>query len=164
MTVNKRLPGKWIYENKADWFGWELSATGVSAIPEKRAALMPVQRTYGFEVLLDAIREYAASRPGKPVTLEYIAIRGLTLGEEDIEAIREHLVGFPFILNVIPLNPVRGSGLEAPTRAEVKAWTARLRPLGFPVKVRWSFGQDRSCGCGQLGSVAEAAEAVPGPR
>ncbi len=131
----------------------ELVFSLVSAVPEKRARLMPIQGTYGFDSLLEAIRAYAASRPGRHVTLEYIAIRDLTLGEEDTEAIRRHLTGFPFILNVIPLNPVPGSGLKAPTRTEVKAWTEGLRPLGFPVKVRWSVGRDRFAGCGQLGAA-----------
>jgi 23S rRNA (adenine2503-C2)-methyltransferase len=125
----------------------------VSAVPEKRGMLMPIQRTYPFDAFLDAIRAYSRSRPGKHVTLEYIAIKGLTLGDDDIEALRTNLTGFPFILNVIPMNPVQGSGLEAPTRAEVKAWSERLRPLGFPVKVRRSAGQDRFAGCGQLGSA-----------
>lgn len=125
----------------------------VSAVPEKRALLMPIQKTYGFHELIDAIRAYAASRPKRHVTLEYIAIKDLTLGDDDIDAIREHLVGFPFILDVIPLNPVEGSSLETPGREEVRAWTERLRPLGFPVKVRLSAGQDRLAGCGQLGAT-----------
>lgn len=125
----------------------------VSAVPEKRARLMPVQQSHGFHELIDAIRAYAASRPKRLVTLEYLAVKGLTLGDDDIDAIREHLVGFPFILDVIPLNPVAGSGLEAPERGEVKAWTERLRPLGFPVKVRRSVGRDRLAGCGQLGAT-----------
>ena len=78
------------------------------------------------------------------------------MGEEDREAIQRHLTGFPFILNVIPLNQVPGSGLQAPSRAEVKAWTESLRPLGFPVKVRWSVGRDRFAGCGQLGAALSA--------
>ncbi len=122
-----------------------------SAVPEKRARLMPIQRTYSFESLLDSIREYGASRGGKHVTLEYIAIRDWTLGDEDIEAIKQHLVGFKFILNVIPLNPVDPE-LAAPTLEEVRAWTSKLRPLGFPVKIRRSSGRDQGAACGQLGT------------
>jgi len=121
-----------------------------SADPQKRARLMPIQRTWGFDAFLDAVRRYERLRRGKHVTLEYVAIRNLTLGDDDIEAIREHLVGFRFILNVIPLNPV-GNELQAPALEEVLAWTAKLRPLGFPVKVRYSGGRDQLAGCGQLG-------------
>lgn len=124
-----------------------------SAVPGKRSELMPIQRVFGFEPFLGAIEAYARSRGNRHVTLEYVAIRGWTLGDEDIDAIREHLVGrFPFILNVIPMNPVEGSGLQAPSWHEVKAWSERLRPLGFPVKVRRSAGKDQVAGCGQLGS------------
>jgi 23S rRNA (adenine2503-C2)-methyltransferase len=121
-----------------------------SAVPEKRARLMPIQELWSFERLLESIRNYAASLRGKHVTLEYIAIRNLTLGDDDIEAIREHLHGFKFILNIIPLNPVDPS-LEAPTREEVLAWSQKLRPLGFPVKIRRSSGRDQFAACGQLG-------------
>jgi len=130
----------------------ELIFSLTSAVPEKRGRLMPIQRTHGFDAFLDAIRAYSESRGNKHVTLEYVAIRGVTMGDDDIDAIRDRLVGFPFILNVIPLNPVPGSRLESPTRDEVRAWSARLRPLGIPVKLRWSFGRDRFAGCGQLGA------------
>lgn len=122
----------------------------VSAVPEKRARLMPIQETFGFDAFLDAIRAYAATRR-RHVTLEYVAIRGLTLGDDDAEAIRQHLRGFRFILNVIPLNPI-GTDLESPSRREVRAWTEKLRPLGFPVKIRRSSARDQLGGCGQLGA------------
>jgi len=69
---------------------------------------------------------------------------------------RTHLRGFNLILNVIPLNPV-GNELEAPSMEEARAFTAKLRGLGFPVKVRYSGGKDQFAGCGQLGrSLLEA--------
>ena len=55
--------------------------------------------------------------------------------------------GFKYILNVIPLNPI-GNDLESPTMAEVRAWTQKLRPIGIPVKVRYSGGKDQLAGCG----------------
>ena len=79
------------------------------------------------------------------------------------QAIRERLTGFRFILNVIPLNPVDPS-LESPTLEEVRAWTEKLRPLGFPVKIRRSSGRDQLAGCGQLGASVIAASALPSGR
>jgi 23S rRNA (adenine2503-C2)-methyltransferase len=122
-----------------------------SAVPEKRLRLMPVQRAHSFEAFLDAVRRYEAFRRGKHVTLEYVAIKNFTMGEDDEEALRAlHKTGLRFILNVIPLNPVDET-LEAPTMVETRAWTERLRPIGFPIKVRYSGGKDRLSGCGQLG-------------
>lgn len=128
-----------------------------SAVPEKRARLMPIQSVWSFERFIESIRTYAATQRGKHVTLEYIAIRNLTLGDDDVEAIRTHLTGFRFILNIIPLNPV-DPALEAPTREEVHAWSQKLRPLGFPIKVRRSSGRDQFAACGQLGRSLLADE------
>jgi 23S rRNA (adenine2503-C2)-methyltransferase len=126
-----------------------------SADPVKRAALMPIQQRWGFDELLDAIRRYAAHNRGQHVTLEYVAIRNFTMGDDDLEAIRKNLAGIKCILNVIPLNPV-GNHLESPTMAEVRAWTQKLRPFGIPVKVRYSGGKDQLSGCGQLGRTLVA--------
>ncbi len=135
-----------------------------SAVPEKRAQLMPIQELWPFERLLASIRNYAATLRGRYVTLEYIAIRNLTLGDDDIEAIKKHLTGFKFILNIIPLNPVDPL-LEAPTREEVLAWSSRLRPLGFPVKIRRSSGRDQFSACGQLGrTLLSATDLAEAPR
>jgi 23S rRNA (adenine2503-C2)-methyltransferase len=127
-----------------------------SADPAKRARLMPIQQRWGFEEFLDAVRRYERHRGGRHVTLEYLAIRNLTMGDDDVEAIRANLTGLRYILNVIPLNPI-GNELESPTMAEVRAWTRKLRPLGMPVKVRYSGGRDQLAGCGQLGRSLVAA-------
>ncbi len=121
-----------------------------SAVPEKRLRLMPIQERWGFDAFLDAVRRYERYRKGKHVTLEYVAIRNLTMGDDDVEAMARHLVGFKFILNVIPLNPI-GNELASPTMEEVREWSRKLRPLGFPVKIRYSGGKDQLGGCGQLG-------------
>jgi 23S rRNA (adenine2503-C2)-methyltransferase len=117
----------------------------------------------GFDAFLDAVRRYERFRRGKHVTLEYVAIRNVTMGDDDVAALARELTGFNFLLNVIPFNPIlpavpaggapvgAAASFEAPTMAEVRAFTARLRPLGFPVKIRLSGGQQGLAGCGQLG-------------
>ena len=125
-----------------------------SAVPEKRLRLMPIQESFGFDALLESILGYAQLRRGKHVTLEYVAIRDFTMGDDDVAALADLAARarFRFLLNVIPFNPV-GDEFAAPTMAEVRAWTAKLRPLGFPVKLRFSGGRDRNAGCGQLGTA-----------
>jgi 23S rRNA (adenine2503-C2)-methyltransferase len=142
------------------------------ADPAKRARLMPLQARFGYDELLDAIRRYERFRRGKPVTLEYVAIRNLTMGDDDVAAIARHLTGFRFLLNVIPFNPIGPiepnsegdageEAFEAPTMSEVRAFTARLRPLGFPIKIRYSGGQSELAGCGQLGRSYGAGDLLP---
>ena len=133
-----------------------------AAVPEKRAALMPVARSFDFDAFVSAVRRYEEHRRRKHVTLEYVAIKNVTMGEDDEAALAAlHASGLRFILNVIPLNPI-GNELEGPTMAETRAWTTRLRTIGFPIKVRYSGGKDRLSGCGQLGRALLArGDVVP---
>ena len=148
----------------ADRRSYRLVFSLTSGDPEKRGALMPIQARYGFSDLIAAIRRYAAHSRWRHVTLEYIAIQGVTMGDDDIEALAQNLTGFDYILNVIPFNPI-GNELKAPTLDEVRAWTGRLRALDVPVKIRYSGGRDELSGCGQLGrALMDAGDVQPRER
>jgi 23S rRNA (adenine2503-C2)-methyltransferase len=133
-----------------------------TAVPEKRLKLMPVTQKWDFDAFVGAVRRYEEYRKRKHVTLEYVAIRNLTMGEDDEAALQAlHDSGLRFILNVIPLNPV-GNELEGPSMVETREWTGRLRKIGFPIKVRYSGGKDRLSGCGQLGrALMERGDVAP---
>jgi 23S rRNA (adenine2503-C2)-methyltransferase len=121
-----------------------------SAIPEKRRRLMPIEEVYPLCELVEAIREYQrAWRRNRWVVLEYVAIPGENMGEEDITALGETFRGIPYILDVIPYNPTDGR-FRAPSWAEVRQFTQALRRLEAPVKVRYSSGKKAGGGCGQL--------------
>jgi 23S rRNA (adenine2503-C2)-methyltransferase len=128
-----------------------------SAVPDRRRKLMPIEGSYPLPELMDAIREYLASRRrNKRATLEYVAIPGENMGREDVEALAELVRGLPCIINVIPYNATK-AGFRPPTWAEVKVFTTALRRLEVPVKIRYSGGKTVGAGCGQL-----AADELPG--
>jgi 23S rRNA (adenine2503-C2)-methyltransferase len=120
-----------------------------SAIPEKRASLMPVERGHPLDELVDAVREHAAAR-GR-VTLEYVMMAGVNVGEEDAVALGRLLSGIPVRLNPIAVNDDTGR-YRPPTEAEWNAFRdalARHLP-GQPIVRRYSGGQDRNAACGML--------------
>jgi 23S rRNA (adenine2503-C2)-methyltransferase len=122
-----------------------------AAIPEKRRALMPVERGFPLDELVDAIREHAARR-GR-VTLEYVMISGVNVGGEDAAALGRLLAGVPVRLNPIAVNDATGR-FRAPDEAE---WTAFRDALarelpGQPIVRRYSGGQDEHAACGMLAS------------
>lgn len=124
-----------------------------SAIPEKRAALMPIERGHPLDELLDAVREHAARR-GR-VTVEYVMMAGVNIGEEDAAALGRRLAGIPVRLNPIDVNDDSGR-FRPPTEAEWSAFRdalARHLP-GQPVVRRYSGGKDRHAACGMLASRA----------
>jgi len=121
-----------------------------SAIPGKRRELMPIEDAYPLPELVEAIREYQASlRRNRWAMLEYVAIPGINMGEEDIDAIGRAFSGIPCILDVIPWNTTHDR-FRPPTWEEVSRFTVSLRRLGMPVKVRYSSGKKHGGGCGQL--------------
>jgi 23S rRNA (adenine2503-C2)-methyltransferase len=122
-----------------------------AATPEKRAALMPVERGFPLGELVEAIREHAARR-GR-VTLEYVMMAGVNVGEEDAAALAALLRGIPIRLNPIAVNDASGR-FRPPDEAEWKRFRDALaRELpGQPVVRRYSGGQDEHAACGMLAS------------
>ncbi|HET9555280.1 MAG TPA: radical SAM protein [Anaeromyxobacteraceae bacterium] len=122
-----------------------------AALPEKRRALMPVEKAWPLEELVDAVREHAAAR-GR-VTLEYVMMAGVNTGEEDAAALGRLLAGIPVRLNPIAVNDATGR-FRPPTEPEWNAFRdllARHLP-GQPIVRRYSGGQDRHAACGMLAS------------
>jgi 23S rRNA (adenine2503-C2)-methyltransferase len=134
-----------------------------SAIPEKRRLLMPVEATYPLDELIDAIREHQSGhRRNRFATLEYVAIPGENMGDEDIDALGGAVARLSTaIVDVIPYNTI-GGRFRAPTWAEVKDFTLRLRRINVPVKVRYSSGKKVAAGCGQLAADRVAASPLSG--
>ncbi|HET8734872.1 MAG TPA: radical SAM protein, partial [Anaeromyxobacteraceae bacterium] len=122
-----------------------------AAIPWKRSALMPIERGFPLDELVDAIREHAARR-GR-ITLEYVMIAGVNVGEEDAAALGRLLRGIPVRLNPIAVNDASGRH-RPPDEAEWNAFRDALaRELpGQPVVRRYSGGQDQHAACGMLAS------------
>jgi 23S rRNA (adenine2503-C2)-methyltransferase len=124
-----------------------------AATPEKRAALMPIERGQPLEELVDAVREHAALR-GR-VTLEYVMIAGVNVGPADAAALGRLLAGIPVRLNPIAVNDATGR-FRPPSEDEWRAFRDALaRELpGQPIVRRYSGGQDRHAACGMLASRA----------
>jgi len=132
-----------------------------AALPEKRLALMPIEKAWPLEELVEAVREHAAAR-GR-VTLEYVMLAGVNTGEEDAVALGRLLAGIPIRLNPIAVNDATGR-FRPPTEPEWNEFRDRLaRHLpGQPIVRRYSGGQDQHAACGMLASREGVASAPPG--
>jgi 23S rRNA (adenine2503-C2)-methyltransferase len=132
-----------------------------AATPEKRAALMPVERGHPLGELVEAIRDHAGRRDR--VTVEYVLMAGVNAGEEDAAALGRLLRGIRVRLALIDVNDDAGR-YRPPTAAERNAFRDALaRELpGVPVVRRYSGGQDGHAACGMLASRgADAVEPAP---
>ncbi|HXV87209.1 MAG TPA: 23S rRNA (adenine(2503)-C(2))-methyltransferase RlmN, partial [Gemmatimonadales bacterium] len=126
-----------------------------AAIPEKRRALMPVERKYP---LAHVVAELETFR--RRVTLEYVMISGINDTPEDAAALAQLARPLGALINLLPLHP-GGAGSFTPTPpAGIRAFAAALRAQGAEVSVRRSRGLDIAAACGQLRVDTERGHGV----
>ncbi len=117
----------------------------------ERSAMMPVNRRWDLEELLDAVREYQAAT-NRRVTFEWALIAGKNDGLDEARSLGRLLQGLDAHVNLIPLNPTSGYD-GAPTDPEQAArFVAELERFGISATVRVRRGIDVDAGCGQLKS------------
>ena len=120
-----------------------------SADPLQRRELLPVEKGNPTPDLIQALREYHAVS-GQRVTLAWIMISGVNVGESDAQRLADLTRGLPIKLDLIDVNDPSGR-FRPPSRAELDAFRDALRvQLGMPVARRYSGGQDILGGCGML--------------
>lgn len=114
-----------------------------------RSEIMPVNRRWNVDTLLDACRRYFAIT-GRRVSFEYTMIRGVSDSPEQAKLLTQKLRGMAAHVNLIPLNRVAESGLAPSTRESVAQFQRILEDGGVTATVRRTLGSDIDASCGQL--------------
>ena len=116
---------------------------------EIRNTIMPVNKAYSTEQLLDACRRYY-QKTGRRISFEYAMIAGVNDTPEAAKILIRRLKGLPAHMNLIPLNHVEESPLKPSTRESVQRFQKLLEDNGIPATVRRTLGSDIDASCGQL--------------
>ena len=116
---------------------------------EVRSELMPINKAYPIEQLLEAAKAYA-DRTGRRVVFEYALILGKNDSEADADALAARLKGLLCHVNLIPLNPVKERGLDGVTRSYAHRFKEWLESRHVSATVRREMGADIEGACGQL--------------
>ncbi len=116
---------------------------------EVRNTIMPVNKAYDTEALLQACRRYY-DKTGRRISFEYAMINGVNDTEEAAKTLLKRLKGLPAHINLIPLNHVEESPLKPSTRQAVMRFQQILEQGGVPATVRRTLGSDIDASCGQL--------------
>ena len=116
---------------------------------EIRSRIMPVNRAYPIEQVLEACRRYydATSRR---IHFEYAMIDGVNDREQDAKELLQRLKGLGAHVNLIPLNHVEESPLKPSSKAAVAKFQKILEDGGVTATVRRTLGGDIDASCGQL--------------
>jgi len=117
---------------------------------EVRDRIMPINRKYPIQRLMEACRGFAGAS-GERFTFEYVLLAGINDGMDDAARLASLARGLPVKVNLIPFNAVDGwLDYRPPARARVNALRDRLLELGTATSVRWSRGAEARAACGQL--------------
>ena len=126
-----------------------------------RDSLVPLNRKYPIDELLDACTRYLDAAPRDFITFEYCMLDGVNDTPEHAQALVRLLK--PRIhckLNLIPFNPFPASGLLRSPRERVTAFAKVLQDAGLVTTIRKTRGDDIDAACGQLaGEVQDRTNA-----
>ena len=116
---------------------------------EIRGKIMPVNKAYPIDQLLEACRRYYAAT-NRRIHFEYAMIDGVNDREVHAKELLRRLRGLPAHVNMIPLNHVEESPLKPSSKAAVAAFQKILEDGGVTATVRRTLGGDIDASCGQL--------------
>ena len=114
-----------------------------------RDTIMPVNKLYPSQELIDACRRYYEAT-SRRISFEYAMIGGVNDSRENAKELIRRMKGLPCHFNLIPLNHVEESPLKPATREAVAAFRKTLEDGGIPATVRRTLGGDIDASCGQL--------------
>lgn len=116
---------------------------------EGRSRIMPINRKYPMNQLLEAAREYTETTHRR-ITFEYTLIQGENDSPEDVSLIIKKLGGMLCHVNLIPLNKVKETGFDGSSRKRAEEIAAILEKSGIAATVRRELGGEIDGACGQL--------------
>jgi 23S rRNA (adenine2503-C2)-methyltransferase len=122
---------------------------------EQRDNIMPINRKYPMEKLLEACARYPL-RPWEHLTFEYVLLGGFNDAPEDARRVAKLLGNLRAKVNLIPWNPGE-LPYEKPDAARIEEFRRILADKDIRVFIRYSRGQDVMAACGQLALLESAA-------
>ena len=117
-----------------------------------RNELVPLNKKYPLDQLMDAIRAYPDLGNSKRVTFEYVMLKGVNDSPAEARALVKLLKGVPAKINLIPFNPWPDSPYECSDWDTIETFADIVNRAGYASPIRTPRGRDIFAACGQLKS------------
>jgi 23S rRNA (adenine2503-C2)-methyltransferase len=124
-----------------------------------RDELVPLNRKYPIEQLLQACRDYPGASNARRITFEYVMLKDVNDSLDDAKLLVKMLKGIPAKINLIPFNPWPGTRYECSDWDRIEAFSEYIFNAGYSSPVRTPRGRDILAACGQLKSETEKLSA-----
>jgi 23S rRNA (adenine2503-C2)-methyltransferase len=120
-----------------------------AADEETRSHLMPINRRYSLNRILEVCRNFPL-QPRSRITFEYVLIDGINDSPQDANRLFKILQGIPSKVNLIPLNEAPGIPFKRSSEENIRRFHEILMRGGLTAIIRTSKGAEISAACGQL--------------
>jgi 23S rRNA (adenine2503-C2)-methyltransferase len=137
--------------------GVNLAVSLHAVTKEIRDEIVPINRKYGIEQLLEACAAYPGANNARRITFEYVMLKDKNDSDEHarelVRLIRHYRL--PAKVNLIPFNPWPGAAYECSAPERIRAFSSIIFEAGISAPVRTPRGRDIDAACGQLKTAAE---------
>jgi 23S rRNA (adenine2503-C2)-methyltransferase len=137
--------------------GTNLAVSLHAVSKEVRDEIVPINRKYGIEQLLEACAAYPGASNARRITFEYVMLRDKNDSDEDARELVRLIKHYklPAKVNLIPFNPWPGAAYECSTPERIRRFSDIVFKAGISAPVRTPRGRDIDAACGQLRTAAE---------
>jgi len=122
-----------------------------------RDEIVPINKKYGIEELLQACADYPGASNARRITFEYVMLKDKNDSDEDARELVRLLRHYdlPAKVNLIPFNPWGGAPYECSSPERIRRFSDIVFEGGISAPVRTPRGRDIDAACGQLKTTAE---------
>jgi len=140
-----------------DEIGCMLAISFHATTDEVRDKLVPINKKWNIETLLQACRDYPRLSNSERITFEYVMLKDVNDTDADARRLVKLISGIPAKINLIPFNPWPGAPYERSDWDRIEAFADIVNRAGYASPVRTPRGEDIMAACGQLKSASEKA-------
>ena len=141
----------------AEEIGCLLAISFHATTDEVRDRLVPVNKKWNIETLLNALRDYPRLSNSERITFEYVMLKGVNDTDADAKRLVKLIRGIPAKINLIPFNEWPGAPYERSDWERIEAFADIIYKAGYASPIRTPRGEDIMAACGQLKSATERA-------
>ena len=124
---------------------------------EVRDEIVPINRKFGIEELLQACASYPGASNARRITFEYVMLKGKNDSDDDarelVRLIKQYKL--PAKVNLIPFNPWPGAIYECSSPERIRRFSEIVFEAGISAPIRTPRGRDIDAACGQLKTAAQ---------
>lgn len=141
----------------AEEIGCQLAVSFHGTTDETRDKLVPINKRWNIEALLEALKAYPKVSNSERITFEYVMLDGVNDTDADAHRLVSLIEGIPAKINLIPFNEWPGAPYKRSSNNRIRAFADIIYKAGYASPIRKPRGEDIMAACGQLKSATERA-------